>query len=544
LELRQYLTTVWKWWWLIVLSTALAAVCSYAATQLIPRVFQAQATVMVGQSTQSLNANYSDSVFAERLAQTYIQLATTQPVLQLAIDTLNLRTTPSELATRVNVSPVPNTQLLHIRVVDSDPIRAAATANGVAAALEARSPGANEPVLQRNRSFIETQLADLEKQIEEGRMRLPEMTAALDQVSSARALADRQAEIAAEETKISAWRATYASLLGFLGSSDTNTITIVDPAIPQSTPISPQARTNILLAGAMGLAIAVGAAFLFEYLDDTVKNAADVERVLGSGLLAGIARLHAAKPSDALVTLVDPASNLAEAYRLLRVNLEFSLAGKTKSSVLITSAMPGEGKTFTAANLAVSMALAGKRVILVDGDLRRPSVHRIFGVPSDYGLSNLLISDSIDAEACLHLTEVKGLRLLIGGPIPPNAAELLGSPRMDSVISRLSALGDLVLYDSPPILLVADTSLLASRIGQAILVVKAGTLRGDAAKRARSALDKASAKLLGVVLNQVPRAGASQYDYYRSYYTAATKPKHAARWRGLLKGRWLGSPES
>jgi non-specific protein-tyrosine kinase len=224
--------------------------------------------------------------------------------------------------------------------------------------------------------------------------------------------------------------------------------------------------------------------------------------------------------------------------------VDFTLAGNGKPSMLVTSATPGEGKTFTAANLAVIAALAGKRVVLVDCDLRRPSLHRIFGALNDHGLSNLLISERIDPEAFLRPTKVDGLRLLASGPIPPNAAELLGSPRMERIIARLATIADLVLYDSPPILVVADTSLLASRIGQAILVVKSGSLRSDAAIRARAALENAGAKLLGVVLNQVPRAGAG-YDYYHdNYYSAATQEQPGARWRGLLKGKWPRSREN
>jgi capsular exopolysaccharide synthesis family protein len=199
-----------------------------------------------------------------------------------------------------------------------------------------------------------------------------------------------------------------------------------------------------------------------------------------------------------LVTLSSPRSAAAEAYRTLRTNIQLSSIDSPIRALLITSASADEGKSTTLANLAVAFAQAGQRVVLVDSDLRRPSLHTIFGLANERGLTSMLLED--DAAAPLLATAVEGLRLLPSGPIPPNPSELLGSKRIENAIERLKADADLLLFDAPPALAVSDAAVLSRRVDAVMLIVSAGRTKRDHASRARQVLERAGARLLGVVL--------------------------------------------
>lgn len=204
-----------------------------------------------------------------------------------------------------------------------------------------------------------------------------------------------------------------------------------------------------------------------------------------------------------LITLMDPRSPVSEAYRRLRTNLEFaSLTGKIETLV-VTSPGPDEGKSTTLANLAVVMAQAGKRVILVDADLRRPAQHLIFGVSNEQGLTNLMIDPSLVQAPPLMATQVEGLWLLLSGPLPPNPAELLASPQMDHIIEALKERADVVLFDAPPVIAVTDAAILATKTDGVLLVIQAGKTKREHAARARELLEQVKARIIGSVLTNV-----------------------------------------
>jgi len=213
-----------------------------------------------------------------------------------------------------------------------------------------------------------------------------------------------------------------------------------------------------------------------------------------------------------LVTLSDPRSPGAEAYRSLRTNLEFSSLDEPLRTMVVTSPAPEAGKSTTLANLAVALAQAGKQVILVDCDLRRPSLHDIFGIANTAGLTSVILDDTTSTPP-LRETGVAGLRLLTSGPLPPNPAELLGSRRMAGLIQTLREQADMVLFDAPPVIAVTDAAILASQVDGVLLVLNAGVTRREHAQRARVALDKVNARLVGTVLNNV-KLDTSLYGYY------------------------------
>jgi len=207
-----------------------------------------------------------------------------------------------------------------------------------------------------------------------------------------------------------------------------------------------------------------------------------------------------------LITITDPRSAVAEAYRRLRTNLEFASLDEPLRTLLVTSAAPDEGKSTTLANLAVSMAQAGRRVILVDSDLRNPRLHDVFGLNNQQGLTSAVGQASGDLP--LQESGVKGLRLLTAGPAPEVPADLIASPAMETLIAALSEQADIVLFNAPAVVTVTDAAVLASKVDGVLLLVNAGRTRREYAQRAKSMLERVHARLLGAVLTNAPHDAA------------------------------------
>lgn len=217
--------------------------------------------------------------------------------------------------------------------------------------------------------------------------------------------------------------------------------------------------------------------------------------------------------SPNLVTLSDPRSAAAEAFRALRTNLMFSSVEAPLSTLLVTSPAPEEGKSTTLANLAVTMAQAGRQTILVDCDLRRPSQPEIWGLANDHGLTTMILDSGGLANPPLQDVGVENLSVLLSGPNPPNPADLLGSRKMDEVITALKSRAEVVLFDAPPVLAVTDAALLGLKLDGVLLVMSAGHTRRDHAEQAKELLEKVHIRIVGVVLNNAP-PGAGMGKYY------------------------------
>lgn len=214
-----------------------------------------------------------------------------------------------------------------------------------------------------------------------------------------------------------------------------------------------------------------------------------------------------------LITVTNPRSPIAEAYRTLRTNLDFSNLDKSLRALVVTSAGPDEGKSTTLANLAVTMAQGGKRVILVDCDLRRPTLHQLFGLKNNVGLTDMVRDDAALANPPLQDVSVSNLQVMTTGPLPPNPAEVLGSKRMQEILAALLARADLVLLDAPPVIAVTDAAVLASKVDGVLLVVSAGKTKRDDARKAQAQLEKVNARVVGAVLNNVKPDTRAQYYY-------------------------------
>ncbi len=212
-----------------------------------------------------------------------------------------------------------------------------------------------------------------------------------------------------------------------------------------------------------------------------------------------------------LITLTDPRSPVSEAYRTLRTNLSFYSLDTPIRSLVVTSAAPGEGKSTTIANLAVTMAQSGRRTILVDCDLRRPSLHDIFGLKAEPGFTDMVLSDTMDAP--LQATAVDNLWLLATGAKPPNPADLLGAKKVDQIIARLQEEADIILFDAPPVIAVTDAAILGTKVDGVLLVIQAGRTKRDHAERAKETLEKARVRIVGAALTNAPKDSAMS-GYY------------------------------
>lgn len=222
-------------------------------------------------------------------------------------------------------------------------------------------------------------------------------------------------------------------------------------------------------------------------------------------------RLISKRVTMTLVTITDPRSPASEAYRTLRANLSFYSLDKPLKTLVVTSPAAGEGKSTTIANLAVTMAQSGRRTILVDCDLRRPTLHEVMGLAMSPGLTNYILEEV--SELPLQPTSVENLWLLSSGTKPPNPADMLGAARMDMIIARLTEQADIVLFDAPPVMAAADAAILGAKADGVLLVIQAGKTRRDHSERAREILEKAKARIVGATLTNAPKDGALG-EYY------------------------------
>ena len=264
--------------------------------------------------------------------------------------------------------------------------------------------------------------------------------------------------------------------------------------------------------------LAAGTAFLVEYLDDTLKSSEEVTKATGITMLGAIGRMKASDPADRLITVRHPLSPLSEAYRALRTNLQFSSVDRPLKSLVITSPNPLEGKSTTLANLGVVMAQAGKSVVLVDSDLRRPMLHKIFQLSNREGLTSLLLQDEPALDGKLQETGIQNLRVITSGPLPPNPSEMLASQKMSRLVDALEEQADVIIFDSPPVLPVTDAAVLSTHTDGVLIVADAGRTRRSSAHQASENLQKVGINVVGAVLNRLsPRRSGSHYYYY--YYS-------------------------
>jgi capsular exopolysaccharide synthesis family protein len=298
------------------------------------------------------------------------------------------------------------------------------------------------------------------------------------------------------------------------GGTSPVSLSIITPAEAPAAPSAPNTRTNLLVGLLMGLLAGVGAAVLRTTLDNRIRGEADLRRVTSAPILGGIAFDQEAVKKP-LITQAPHQSPRSESFRQLRTNLQFANVAGHAKTVLMTSSLPGEGKSTTAINLALSLAQAGHGVCLVDADLRRPMVNDYLGLDRNAGLTTALLGTT-DVSDLLQPWGGDNLYVLTSGQIPPNPSELLGSAEMKDLIIRLEEAFDTVIIDAPPLLPVTDAAVLSQHVGGVVVVVGSHKLQQKELEKSLSALELVGATVLGVVLNQLPTKGPDAYAY--SYY--------------------------
>ncbi|MGB9873226.1 MAG: Wzz/FepE/Etk N-terminal domain-containing protein, partial [Anaerolineae bacterium] len=419
IDLRQYLVLLRRWWWLVIGCALLAAVVSFVISSWMQPVYQARATLLVQQAPTAGLSEYTAVLTSERLAQTYTQMLTGRPVLEATIARLGLSETPERLAKRVKVERVRDTQLIRVSVEDTDPARAAAVANALAEVFVEQVRTLQEARYAESLGNLKAQIDELSALIEETQKEL--------ESRSRDTTTQGQAERTRLETILAGYRNTYAALvqsyeqMRLTAAQSAETVVLFEPAQVPQEPVRPRKLLNTAIAGVLGLMLAVGAVFLIEYLDDTIKTSDDVNRALGLPTLSAIGRLK--EGQSELILTADPLSPVSEAFRVLRTNIRYFSVDRPLQVLLVTSPGPEEGKSMVAANLAIALAQAGLRTVLLDADLRRPCQHRLFGLYPREGLTGALLTGSMDGR--LEPTEVEGLSVLPVGEQPPNPVELL-----------------------------------------------------------------------------------------------------------------------
>jgi non-specific protein-tyrosine kinase len=510
---------------MLVLCMLLGGGGAYVISRGLEPTYEASTLLMIGGGLDVVNPTTGELQTSEKLAQTYAEVIKTQSVLGVVQASLALAEEP-----RVTVTVLRNTQLMRITAEDATPQRAAAIADQLARQLILQSPSAPQREEQAYREFVRKQLNDLEEEISLLSLAIGE----------ARASAGA-GEVARLQGELNVRRENYSSLLNYIKGSNINYIRVVEPAQVPDEPTRPRVMQNTVLAAVLGLMLAAGVAYLIESLDDSIKGQNDIEHVLGLPTLGAIAHVSESSAQPGPVSLSQPASIHSEAYRILYTNVRYSLpAGSGRRIYLVTSVAPSEGKTTTAANLAVAMARAGQRTILVDADMRRPDVFRVFGCSNQVGLSSLLVGEVDSVNAALQASPIELLSILPSGPRTPNAAELLGSARMVELLEVLGAQADAVVLDSPPVLAVADASILASLVAGTILVVESGRTRLGACAQAAESVKKTGGNLLGVVLNRVNSRQANNGGYYYYAYDSDDDSKRRKK-PGRVAGESLAS---
>ncbi len=506
LDLRQLLRPLLKWWWLLALAAVLGAASSLVYTLRQPPEYAARTTILVGSNFDDPNPNSVQLSISQQLAQAYADLAQRAPIQDATADALGLESLPP-----YTVFLVPDTQIIEITVNDGSPEVAQAVANELVNQLIARGPESEQE--QDREDFINQQLAKLEASITNTEQEIEAKQAELADLFSARELAAAQGQITALETKMSSLQSNYAALLAQTQRGQLNRITVLEPAPLPRRPIQQNIPLNIAVAVVVGITLAALGAYLMEFLDNSLHNSEDVQRALDLPVLGTVPEIRG---EDKLVMMKAAPSVATEAYRGLRTNLQYVSFDRPIRTVLVTGAAAHEGKSLTAANLALALASAGKRVILVDSDLHRPTQHRLFKASNKPGLTNILLEPSLELDTVLQQTATENLRFLPSGPLPPNPAELLASDRMLDLLEKLKAHADMVVFDSPPVTAVVDATVLSTLADGVLLVVRVGRTQKDTAQRALKLLRDVNARVLGTVVDGM--AESRQGYYYTSSY--------------------------
>ena len=545
LDLRDYLGIIRKRK-LLIAATAIAVMAIVISLTLLQTpVYRSGADVLLQARTseQLLQQGSGRQDAAQTIVNTEIEVMKSRSVLDAVEKELGFR--PA-----VAIAGRGETYVVAVTATSTDPDQAAEIANAYA-----------ETYVRVRREGQVNDLLAASEQVQEQLTGLDAETAALDErvkaidFAIAAAPNERAADAARIERdqivnaqqpdrlSIANRRASYVEQLDQLrlssGLSKTGGARIVSQAVAPTSPFKPAPRRSVVIAMVLGLLIGVGLAFLREYLDDSISSREDLERAIPELDLLTVVPVFGDwkdRKTAKLVSVASPQSATAEAYRTLRTSMQFVGIDHTIKVTQVTSPNPGEGKSTTLANLGVQLSRTGRRVVLVDCDLRKPRLHEFFDVSNDVGFTSILLGDATVADA---LSPVKGERNLVvvpSGPVPPNPSELLSAKRTQEVLQMLGEQADFVLVDSPPVLPVSDSLVLSRLVDATILVIAAGATTRRGAHRAYEQLEQIDAPLIGVVLNSVETGtrydgGYGSYGSYGYVYGSPKRSRARLPWR-------------
>ena len=516
MEINAYIKPLIKWWRLLVVTTLLALVASTISTLFQPQQYVSRTTLMTGSTILNPNPDSGQIFIAQQLSSIYADMANREPVQAATMEALGTDWLPTYQA-RV----VPNTQLIEISVTDTVPERAQIIADELAHQLILQNPTLSNTETGERQDFIRQQLSSLELQIQDTQNRIDELQATLNQLTSASQIAAAEDEINKLTQKLNDLRNNYGNLLSNSQQGALNILTVVEPANLPTRPVSTNKNMVIGLAGAVGLVLAIAAAYILEYLDRSIKSTDDVERVLNYPVIGYLSQMSE-NGNGATYVASHPNSLVAESFRLLQSNLEFFQAYNAAKMILITSPTQGNGKTTIAVNLALSLAMSGQKTILVDSDLRRPAVHTALKISKAPGLADVIRNEQTLSAARRNLKS-RNIEVLAAGNIPQNITEVIGSKRIAAVLADLRDDFDVVIVDAPP-LVISDAYNLAAKVDGVILVLEPGLTQEDQAKVIKDQLNRAGARVIGVVFNKVSTENAKSYGDHQ--FLSMYAPQH------------------
>jgi capsular exopolysaccharide synthesis family protein len=525
MEWRIYFTPIFKWWKLIRLAAIVAGVSTLIATIGQQPVYTSATTLMIGRSLSDPNPSSNQFYLEQDLAKFYADMGTREPVQRATRETLGLTSLPE-----YSVTALPNTQIIEIRVRDTDPVRAAAVAAELANQLILRTPTTAEGSDQERAAFVDEQLTRLQTDITSTEEEIQALQTQLGGLVGAREIADIERQISALEDKLRTLQGTYASMISGTPRGATNTLALLEAAeVPRRAEGSNRVL-SVLLGMALGAALAIVAAYLIEFLDRRAAGVHEVKRTLGWPILGEVETVRHGLSAEGQV-LDAPRSSFADAFRILQANLELHGVGQTIKTLLVTGPSVSDGKSTVALNLALTWASPDRMVVLVEADFRRPArLH-----PDRRGLSELLLEGG-SATDFLISPYRRQLYILPAGSAGRDTPGLFQTPALTKVLDDLKAVADVIIVDGPPTF-VADAVPLATRVDGIIGVVRLGKSSLDGIQEMKRVIEGIGAATLGVVVNGVSR----RPSYYSSYYRrpGAVEPPDTAEEILEAMSRWL-----
>lgn len=518
IDLRMIFRILRYWAWLLLLGALIGAGLGYAASiQTLP-TYRTE-TLLLIEETRPSTATNADVALGGRTS-TYLELINQGLMLESVAATLNVDFQQlADTITSMRVESLRNTQLFRVYVEGYHPEYLAAVANSLPQVLSDEISDVRTERFAESRRNLTAQIETIQAQIEVTQ-------ANIDRIGTPRST-QQENQLRDLQTVLAQQQNSYANLvqsfenLRLVELQELDNIAAVRAAEVPTTPISGNTLPNILLGSLVGIALVLTIISLIEYLDDRVRSPQLIQESLGATYLGAIdvIRTHSSNSNldPKLITAVEPRHPVSEAYRSIRTNLRFSAIDNRLQTLAVTSSMAGEGKSVTAANLSIVMAQLGLSVVLVDADLRRPTQHKLFQLNPRPGLSDALLSEDRMLQRYLHQVDIPNLSILPCGVLPPNPAELLSSQRMRQVVEDLHTEADVVILDTPPILVVTDAAVLASYLRNIVLVVNAKRTRQSLLARSIESLQKIDANLCGVVVNELNRSSRDYYYYDEDY---------------------------